>query len=201
MDQGNLPLHSGVKRDGCARNIQQITDGAQMYRNPEVKRVKVIHSRTLPSESFMPEPCNLKTVKDKRPSQIALDTNESGVPVTKVDLPNSEQDEPRRAGLRPRVRQRLSASAMAGNVFCTIAMIILTVSACAANPDIAIHPTAIQLDSVTRAKMLLSSDMREWKEAEEREFASMKSNYIFMECDLPAGRKIVKTNEFIRIAQ
>ena len=110
MDQENLPLHSGVKRDGCARNSQQMSDGAQMYRNPEVKRAKVIHSRILPSESFMPrtgtkchppnlpEPCNQKTVKDKRPSQQALDTNESDVPVTKVDLPNSEQEEPRRPG-------------------------------------------------------------------------------------------------------
>ena len=68
---------------------------------------------------------------------------------------------------------------MAGNVFCTIAMIVLTVSACAAYPDIAIHPTAIQLDPVTRAQMLLSPDMREWKDVEKKELASMKSNNVF----------------------
>ena len=106
-----------------------MSDGAQMYRNPEVKRARVIHGRIRPSESFMPrtgtkchppnlpEPCDQMTVKDKRPSQIALDTNESGVPVTNGDLPNSEQVEPKRPGLRPRVLQILSASAMAGNVF------------------------------------------------------------------------------------
>ena len=110
-----------------------------MYLIPVVKRAKVIHSRTLPSESFMPrtrtkchppnlpEPCNQKTVKDKRPSQIALGTNESGVPVTNVDLPYSKQVEPRRPGLRPRVRQILSASAMAGNALWTIAMNILSI--------------------------------------------------------------------------
>ena len=68
---------------------------------------------------------------------------------------------------------------MAGNMFCTTAMIVLTVSACAVNPDIAIHPTAIQLDPVTRAQMLLSANMREWKDAEEKELASMKSNNVF----------------------
>ena len=69
------------------------------------------------------------------------------------------------------------------------------------NPDIAIHPTAIQLDPVTRAQTLLSADMRERKDAEEKEQASMKSNNVFTECNLPAGRKTVKTSEFTRKAQ
>ena len=77
---------------------------------------------------------------------------EKGVPYTGGESPCSEQIEPKRPEMRPRVRQLLSASAMAGYAFCTLAMIVLTVSACLANPDIAIHPTAIQLDPVTRAR-------------------------------------------------
>ena len=34
--------------------------------------------------------------------------------------------------------------------------------------------------------------MKEWKDAEEKELASMKSNNVFMESDLSAGQKIVK---------
>ena len=36
---------------------------------------------------------------------------------------------------------------------------------------------------------------------EERELTSMKSNSVFTECNLPAGRKTVKTSEFTRKAQ
>ena len=183
-----------------------MSEGAQSIDSiPEVKRAKVmLHSRTLPTES-MPRtetkchPPNLlgkcfqDQVKDKSSTRQAVVTNEDDVPRTEGDLPCPEEVEPRRPGLRPRVRQRLSASAMAGNAFCTIAMIVLTVSACAVNPDIAIHPTAIQRDPVSRAQMLLSADMREWKDAEEKELASMKSNNVFTECNLPAGRKTVKT--------
>ena len=140
---------------------------------PEVKRAKVmLHSRTLPTESMprtgtkchspnLLEKCEQDQVKDKSSTRQVLDSCENGVSRTEGDSPCSELVEPRRPGLRPRVRQRLSACAMAGNVFCTIAMIVLTVSACAANSDIVIHPTAIQLDPVTRAQMLLSADMRE----------------------------------------
>ena len=35
---------------------------------------------------------------------------------------------------------------------------------------------------------------------EERELTSMKSNSVFTECNLPAGRKTVKTSEFTRKA-
>ena len=48
----------------------------------------------------------------------------------------------RRPGLRPRVRQRLTAHAMAGNAFSTVGMILLTVTACSFNGDIAIAATA-----------------------------------------------------------
>ena len=61
----------------------------------------------------------------------------------------------RRPGLRPRVRQRLTAHAMAGNAFSTIAMILLTVTACTINGEIAIAPTAIQPDSLTRSQMII----------------------------------------------
>ena len=52
--KGNLPIHIGVKRGGCARNSQQMSEGAQSIDSiPEVKRAKVmLHSRTLPTESM-----------------------------------------------------------------------------------------------------------------------------------------------------
>ena len=204
--KGNLPIHIGVKRGGCARNSQQMSEGAQSRTSiPEGKRAKVmLHSRTLPTESMprtgtkchppnLLKKCDQNQVKDKSSTRQVLDSSENGVPRTERDSPCLEEVEPRRPGLRPRVRQRLSACAMAGNMFCTIAMIVLTVSVCAVSPDIAIPPTAIQLDPVTRAQMLLSADMREWKDAEEKELASMKSNNVFTECNLPSGRKTVKT--------
>ena len=99
----------------------------------------------------------------------------------------------RRPGLRPRVRQRLNAHAMAGNAFSAIAMILLTVTACTINGDIAIAPTAIQPDPLTRAQIIISKDRGEWEAAERAEMASMRSNNVFTECDLPPGRKAVKT--------
>ena len=201
-DQENLPGQSGANRlrDGCARISQQVSDGAQsLCPIPAAKRARVTHRGILPSEyAHMPrtmtrgqppallEKCDHYQDKSRQPRRRPLESIEKGAPYTGGELPCSEQEEPKRPGMRPRVKQRLSASAMAGNAFCTIAMIVLTVSACAANPDIAIHPTAIQLDPVTRAQMLLSSDMREWKDAEEKELASMKSNNVFTECNLPA---------------
>ena len=118
MDLENLSLHSGVKPDGCARNSQQMSKGAQSIDAiPEVKRAKVIHSRTLPTESNMPttrtnshppnllEKCDQDQVKDKSSFQQALVTTENDVPRTECDSPCSEQVEPMRPGLRPRVRQ------------------------------------------------------------------------------------------------
>ena len=118
MDLENLPLHSGVKHDGCARNSQQMSEGAQSRNSiPELKRAKVIlTSRTLPTESMprtwtkchppnLLEKCDQDQVKDKSSFQQALVTTENDVPRTECDSPCSEQVEPRRPGLRPRVRQ------------------------------------------------------------------------------------------------
>ena len=94
-----------------------MSEGAQSRDSiPEVKRAEVIHSRTLPTESIprtrtnshppnLLEKCDQDQVKDKSSSQQALVTTENDVPRTECDSPCSEQGEPRRPGLRPRVRQ------------------------------------------------------------------------------------------------
>ena len=211
-DQENLSVQTGVKRGGWARNSQQVSDVAQGLRHvPNAKRARVTLSGIRPSEYAKPrtkdlgQPPNLldrgaisnagETVKStsqqpvRQPSVLV----KLGAPKASEDSSAIEEAEPKRPGLRPRVRQRLSASALAGNAFSTIAMLVLTVTACSVNPDIAIHPTALQPDPITRAQMLLTSDMREWKDAEEKELNSMRNNNVFTECDLPAGRKTVKT--------
>ena len=119
-------------------------------------------------------------------------------PQTGTDSKHSDTDEQpsvksRRQGLRPRVKQRLAANALAGNVFCTIAMVLLTVTACTVLPNIAIHPTAIQPDPLTRAHAIQGKDRTEWVLAEQKELDSLKENNVFAECDLPKGRKTVKT--------
>ena len=47
---------------------------------------------------------------------------------------------------------------MAGDAFSTIAMIMLTITACAINGDIAIALTAIWPDPLIRAQMIISKD-------------------------------------------
>ena len=100
---------------------------------------------------------------------------------------------PRRPGLRPRMKQCLASHALAGNVFCTIAMVLLTVTACTVLPEIAIHTTVIQPDPLTRAHAIQGKDRTEWIQAEQQEIDSLKENNVFTECDLPPGRKTVKT--------
>ena len=69
----------------------------------------------------------------------------------------------------------------------------MTVTACTMLPNIAIHTTAIQPDSLSRAHAIQGKVRKEWIPAEQKEIDSLKGNNEFTECDLPPGRKMVKT--------
>ena len=120
-------------------------------------------------------------------TETAVSTPQTGPDSKKSDTDDEPSVKPRRPGLRPRVKQRLAANALAGNVFCTIAMVLLTVTACTVLPNIAIHPTAIQPDPLTRAHAIQGKDRTEWILAEQKEIDSLKENNVFTECDSPKG--------------
>ena len=84
-------------------------------------------------------------------------------------------------------------TALAGNIFCTIDVVLMTVTACTMLPNIAIHTTAIQPDSLSRAHAIKCELTTEWIPAEQRGIDSLKENNVFTECDLPPGQKTVKT--------
>ena len=125
-DQENLSVQTGVKRGGWARISQQVSDVAQGFKHvPNAKRARVTRSGIRSSEYAKPrttdlgQPPNLldrgaisndgETVKStsQQPVRQPLVLVKLGVPKTSDDSPAIEEAEPKRAGLRPRVRQRI----------------------------------------------------------------------------------------------
>ena len=169
-----------------------MSEGAQSRNSiPEVKQAKVmLPSKSLPTESMprtrtnshppnLLEKCDQDQVKDKSSFQQALVTTENDVPRTEGDSPCSEQVEPRRPVLRPRVRQRLSASAMAGNAFCTIAMIVLTVSGLCGEPRHSDTSYGYPTRPCHSCANVIVDRYEGIDGQEERELTSMKSNNVF----------------------
>ena len=190
---GMPPMHLNDER---AWNGNRKSSGSYRGVNTnEAKRVRVDSRATETQSEPITNSSPTSPYEDMTPG--GEDLSERGVRyrrrVAQTAQGTYEETTGRRPGLRPRVRQRLSAHALAGNAFSTIAMISLTVTACTINGDIAIAPTAIQPDPLTRAQMIISKDRGEWEAAERAEMASMRSNMVFMECELPPGRKAVKT--------
>ena len=169
----------GSSRRDSRRSISQGTDSTLVR-----KRVR-FQGDQHDDQKLSAEPQSL--------TETAVSTPQTGTDSEHSDTDDQPSVKPRRPGLRPRVKQRLAANALAGNVFCTIAMVLLTVTACTVLPNIAIHPTAIQPDPLTRAHAIQGKDRTEWILAEQKEIDSLKENNVFTECDLPKGRKTVKT--------
>ena len=181
MDLENLPLHSGVKHDGCARNSQQMSEGAQSRNSiPEVKRAKVmLPSRTLSTES-MPRtgtkchPPNLlekfdqNKVKDKSSFQQALVTTENDVPRTECDSPCLEQVEPRRPGLRPRVRQSIISMCFGRQHVLYYSYDCSYCIGLCGEPRHSDTSYGYPNRPSHTCMMLLSADIREWKDAKRK---------------------------------